>query len=193
MGERTCALVQNLLGLGLEGKDLHTGHIVLRCMVVLIATLAMVRMSSKRFLARRNAFDVVLAFILGSLLSRAINGSARFGPTLIGGFCLVLLHRFMGWAAIRWPRFEHLIKGRGETLINNGCLDEKAMARNHVSNADLEEDLRLDGAIDGLQELTKVKHARIERNGCISVMRHAAAFNLEAEPGVQNIHVDVEG
>ncbi len=42
------------------------------------AALVMVRSGDKRFFARKSAFDVILGFMLASVLSRAINGSAPF-------------------------------------------------------------------------------------------------------------------
>ena len=64
-----------------------------------VTTLVMVRVSSKRSLAEKTAFDATLLVIIASVLARAINGSASFLPTLGAGFVLVLLHRFLAMAA----------------------------------------------------------------------------------------------
>jgi hypothetical protein len=42
----------------------------------------MVRLSSKRSLAEKTAFDAVLLVIIASVLARAINRSAAFFPTI---------------------------------------------------------------------------------------------------------------
>ena len=47
-----------------------------------MATLIIVRLSTKRSLAEKTAFDAVLVVIIGSMLARAINGSEAFFPTL---------------------------------------------------------------------------------------------------------------
>jgi uncharacterized membrane protein YcaP (DUF421 family) len=57
-------------------------QVSLRALIMFIAALIIVRLGSKRFLARKTAFDFILAFMLGSMLSRAINGSAELLPTL---------------------------------------------------------------------------------------------------------------
>ena len=72
------------LGLGTEPKDLTFLQISLRGIIVVLATLAMIRIGHKRSLARKTAFDAVLIVILASVLSRAINGSSAFFAT-IGG------------------------------------------------------------------------------------------------------------
>jgi uncharacterized membrane protein YcaP (DUF421 family) len=56
-----------------------------------------VRLGSKRFLGQTSAFDTIVGIMLGSIMSRAINSSAPFFPTLIAGVVLVghacLAHR----------------------------------------------------------------------------------------------------
>ena len=64
-----------LLGFGLEPNELTFLQISLRGIFVFCATLVMVRMSSKRSLAEKTAFDAVLIVIIASVLTRAINGS----------------------------------------------------------------------------------------------------------------------
>src|SRR5256714_10875722 len=88
-----------LLGLGAEPKDLTFDQISLRGIIVFLATLIMVRLGHKRSLARKTPFDAVLLVILAAVLSRAINGSAPFFPTLGGGVVLVLLHRLFAYLA----------------------------------------------------------------------------------------------
>src|SRR5438874_12775466 len=94
------SLVQ-FLGLHVEPKNLTFIQISVRGIIVLGATLLMVRLSSKRSLAEKTAFDAVLIVILASVLARAINGSASFFPTLGAGFVLVLIHRMLAAAAFR--------------------------------------------------------------------------------------------
>src|SRR5207237_9513306 len=68
--------VAQLLGLGLEPKDLTFTQVSLRGVVIFLITLVMVRLSSKRSLAEKTAFDAILLVILASVLSRAITGTA---------------------------------------------------------------------------------------------------------------------
>ena len=75
----------------MEPKDLTFLQTALRAVIVFVATLVMVRLSSKRSLARKTAFDAVLLIIIASVLARAINGSTPFFPTIGTGFVLVVL------------------------------------------------------------------------------------------------------
>src|SRR5438132_1152573 len=163
-----CDLVGRLLGLGIEPKDLTFVQVSLRGIVVLAATLVMVRLSSKRSLAEKTAFDAVLLVILASVLARAINGSSPFFPTLGAGFVLVVLHRLLGAVAYYSHGFGILIKGKPVVLVQNGKLQHKNMRLNHISEHDLEEDMRLDAKTE---DLSKIKVARAERSGDISFIK----------------------
>jgi uncharacterized membrane protein YcaP (DUF421 family) len=161
-------LFNELLGLGIEPKELTFLQISLRGIIVFGATLIMVRVSSRRSLAEKTAFDATLLVIIASVLARAINGSASFVPTLGAGFVLVLLHRFLALAAYYSHGFGILIKGKPAILVENGKLQHRNMCINHVSEHDVEEDMRLDAATE---DLSKIKLARLERSGDISFIK----------------------
>src|ERR1700746_1897871 len=126
-------LLQTLLGIGVQPKDLTFLQVSIRGIVVFIAALIMVRLSSKRSLAEKTAFDAVLVVIIGSMLARAINGSEAFFPTLGTGFVLVFLHRLLGIAAVYSHAFGILVKGNPVMLVQNGRLQRKNMLWEHIS------------------------------------------------------------
>src|SRR6266478_2712895 len=125
--------LSGVLGLGVEPKDLTFLQISLRGIIVLFATLVMVRLGHKRTLARKTAFDAVLLVILASVLSRAINGSAAFFATLGGGLVLVLLHRLLALIAFHSHWFGILVKGKPDTIVRDANMIRVVMRSNHVS------------------------------------------------------------
>ena len=157
-----------LLGLDAEPKDLTFTQISLRGIIIFLITLVMVRLSSKRSLAEKTAFDAILLVILASILSRAINGTAGFFTSIGGGFVLVFLHRFFAWLACRSHAFGKLIKGCPEIIVENGKPVLAMMRRNLISQHDLEEDLRLEAKTE---EFADIRVARIERSGDISFIK----------------------
>ena len=161
-------LLQTLLGISTEPRELTFLQVAIRGVIIFIATLVMVRLSSKRSLAEKTAFDAVLVVIIGSMLSRAINGSAAFFPTLGSGFVLVLLHRLFGLTAYYSHAFGILLKGKPVVLVQNGRLQRKNMLWNHITEHDLEEDMRLEGKTE---DLSRIKVARVERSGDISFIK----------------------
>jgi uncharacterized membrane protein YcaP (DUF421 family) len=161
-------LIDAWLGLGAQPKDLTFLQISLRGIIVFLATLAMIRIGHKRSLARKTAFDAVLIVILASVLSRAINGNSAFFATIGGGVVIVLVHRLFAFIAYHSHWFGCLLKGRPEVIVEDGNLILATMRRNHISEHDLEEDLRLDAE---MENTSKVKIARVERSGDISFIK----------------------
>lgn len=161
-------LLQTLLGISVQPKDLTFLQVSIRGVIVFIAAVIMVRLSSKRSLAEKTAFDAVLVVIIGSMLARVINGSEAFFPTLGTGFVLVLLHRLFGVAAYYSHAFGFLLKGTPSVLVQNGRLERKSMFWNHISEHDLEEDMRLEAKTE---DMSQIRVARLERSGDISFIK----------------------
>jgi len=156
----------SLFGVGMEAQHLTIGQVLLRAVVVFFVTLIIVRVADKRFFAKKTAFDLILGFILGSMMARAINGSEQLGPTIVAGFALAILHRFLGFLACRWKWFGGLIKGSTQTLVENGTVQRREMMRHHIADDDLLEELRL----KGIERPADAKFAILERSGEISVV-----------------------
>jgi uncharacterized membrane protein YcaP (DUF421 family) len=168
-------------GVGVEAQHLTTLQTVLRAVLMFFVALAIVRLADKRFFAKKTAFDVILGFILASMLARAINGSEQLGPTIAAGFVLAFLHRLLGLLACHWPVFGGWIKGHSQTLIEDGRTDHPRLRRHHIATDDLEEELRL----NGVEQTGQVKLARLERSGEISVIKKPAQ-PPDQQPGPAN-------
>src|SRR5207249_10776534 len=95
----------------------------------------------------------------------AINDSAAVFGTLGAGFVLVMLLRSFAHLAYYSHRSGIFFKGAPDTIVRDRECAFPMMRRNHVSMHDLEEDMRLDAHID---DLSKVRLARVERSGDIS-------------------------
>lgn len=156
--------------LGPDGKatELTLLQISLRGLLIFIAGLAMVRIGDRRSLAQKTAFDAMFIVLLGSMLSRAINGTAPFFTTIAAGVVLMIIHRGFAYAAFRSHWLGKMIKGQNLVLVRNGKVDWKAMKHGLVSEHDLDEDLHLGGRAE---ELETIKLARLERSGDISFIK----------------------
>jgi uncharacterized membrane protein YcaP (DUF421 family) len=177
--------------LGLDEARLGAGQMTLRAVVVFVFAVAIVRAGHKRFLGRSTAFDLVLGFVLGSVLSRAITGNAPFGPTLVAGAALVGLHWLLAAAAFHSHRVGVLVKGRPREVVRAGELDSAAMRRAHLTRDDLLEALRLEA---GLDDPRAVELAMLERNGDVSVLRRHAAprvVEVDVRDGVQRLRIEL--
>jgi len=132
-----------------------------------VALLIVVRGGKKRFLGQATAFDVILVITLGSIAARAITGDTGFGTSMLALAVLVLIHWLFSAVARDWGFFSGLIKGHSTVLIRDGRVDRKALYAAHMSDDDLEEDLRAKGVNDPRQ----IAEARLERSGKVSVVK----------------------
>jgi uncharacterized membrane protein YcaP (DUF421 family) len=159
-----------LVLLGPDGKstELTLLNISLRALFIFIVGLALVRIGDRRSLSEKTAFDAIFIVLVGSMLSRAINGTAPFFTTIAAGIVLMLVHRVCAFAACRSHGFGKLLKGQPITVVRNGEVDWQELQRNLVSKHDFEEDLRLDAQTD---DASSIQLARLERSGDISFIK----------------------
>jgi len=165
------ALQNFFLGLlGPDGKatELTVLNISLRGFVIFVVGLALVRIGDRRSLAQKTAFDAVFIVLLGSMLSRTINGTAPFFVTIAGAVALMIVHRVFAFGACKSHWFGKLIKGQPITVVRNGEVDWERLQNALVSKHDFEEDLRLGGKTE---DASTIQLARLERSGDISFIK----------------------
>ncbi|MEH2067704.1 MAG: YetF domain-containing protein [Nostoc sp.] len=181
------------LGLGAEPKTLTFLQMALRAIIIYIAGLMMVRLAGdRRFSGRFTDFDVIMSITFGSLLSRAINGSAPFWGTIGVGFVLVGMNRLFALISDRSRSFRQAIAGNSLILIQDGEIQSNNLKKAHVSQSDLIASLRSNAH---LSDPTQVKVARLERSGQISVIPRVCepqVIEMTVEQGVQIVRVKLE-
>jgi uncharacterized membrane protein YcaP (DUF421 family) len=156
-----------LLGLSSRALDIGYGQMAARAAVMYVVLLIVVRGGKKRFLGRATAFDIILIIMLGSIAARAITGNTGFVTSMLALTVLVLVHWVFSAVARDWRFFSGLIKGHSTVLIRDGRVNRKALYAAHMSDDDLEEDLR----DKGVDDPSKVAEARLERSGKVSVVK----------------------
>jgi uncharacterized membrane protein YcaP (DUF421 family) len=178
-------------GLHTEPKDFTLLQVSLRSIVTYGAGLIILRLSRNRFLARESAFDVLLAFILGSVLSRAINGSSPFLLSIAATVLLVAIHQVLAWLSFRSPHLERLLDGTPGTIVRDGKLLEPTARHHLLSTPNITEALRLKAH---LKELSQVEEARVEVNGEISFIPRRPPpriVEVRVEQGVQVVRLEI--
>jgi uncharacterized membrane protein YcaP (DUF421 family) len=128
----------------------------------------MVRTGDRRSLAQKTAFDALFIVLLGSMLSRAINGSGPFLLTIGACIALMVVHRLCAFCAHRSHAFGKIIKGQEFEVIRDGKVDWDMLGRKLVSKHDLQEDLRLSAKTE---DVADIRLAHLERSGDISFIK----------------------
>ena len=160
-------MLHDILGSGIDPAHRDTAQVCVRAVLVFMFAVGMVRMAKQRFLSDMTAFDVILGIMLGSILSRTVNGSSPLVPTLLAAFLLVMLHRALGRLAYAFGWFSVVVKGRSITLFDGGKRVSEALRRHHISEEDLLQGLRSEGGIADIEDAGTVT---LERSGKISVV-----------------------
>jgi uncharacterized membrane protein YcaP (DUF421 family) len=174
-----------------EGKDLDWWQMGFRAVLVYISTLVIVRLGKKRLFGKSAAMDVVLGVILGSVVSRSINGGATLLPTAGAALVLVALHALSAKVALISPKLGILLKGHSHILVKDGKALKEAMNHSDISQHDLEESLRVEGK---LTQVEQVAEAHLERNGKISIIpvkKDPKILDVKVENGVQTVRIEV--
>ncbi len=183
--------LQWLFGAGQDAKDVDVLQVCFRAVLVYFFGWAILRIGGNRFLGQETAFDVVLGFVLGSVLSRAINGSSTLLLALAASALLVGVHYLLAWATIKYRRVSEIFSGKPATVLRDGEVLREEMRRHQLSDADLDETLRLNGWVD---DRRKVKEARVERNGRVSVVKKESEpriVEVRVEAGVQTVRIEI--
>lgn len=159
--------IGELVQAGESVEDVGVVAMVLRTVVVYVSALTLVRFASRRLLSRAGALDVLVAIMLGSILSRAVNGNAALLPTLAAGGVLLGMQWLLAFIAVHTRWMGTVVKGAPVPLIRDGKVLEKELRMTGLSREDLTEALRLE-AHD--EDPANVRRAYLERNGKISVI-----------------------
>ncbi|MDQ3930817.1 MAG: DUF421 domain-containing protein [Chloroflexota bacterium] len=184
--------LQALFGLGSYAENAGAIQVALRTILVYGSTLVLVRLGSKRFLSEATAFDVIVAIMLGSIMSRAVDGSSPFLPTLLTGGVLLGVHWLFALLAYHTGWFGNLVKGERVLLIKDGEVQRDGMRRGSITEADLEQALRIQ---TNQTDPAKVKRAYLERNGQISIIparQELRVYVVSVENGVQTVRIELE-
>jgi len=160
--------VEYLMG---SGTELTILQMSVRAGCIFFLALAMLRTAGRRSLGKHSAFDTCVVVLLGAVLSRAVVGASPFVPTVGASLVIVLLHRLLGLASIRWEGIERLINGEERRLVENGKIDWTAMRKALLTRTDLDEALRQEA---GATDLSQVKEVILERDGKVTVLLNKA-------------------
>ncbi len=153
--------------IGSDPRTILWWQMCIRAVLIFIYALILIRIGSTRAFGKNASLDIVIAVVLGSILSRALTANARFFPTLAAGATLVLAHLVLSKLILRSRTLGHLIKGVEILLVRNGEIQWDGMRKASVTLHDLKEGIR---SGKGVADLSKVRAAYMERNGQISVI-----------------------
>lgn len=178
-----------LIGGSEDYATLSVTQMIFRTVIIYGVALAMIRIGKRRFMGSYTAFDILIGFVVGSILSRAITGSIRFFDTMIVISTLILLHWIIAAISFHFDKVGGIIKNSARELIVDGEIKEDAMRKSKIGENDLLQALR-DKA--GVESPEQVKAAYLERDGNITVVPKPVkpqVIEIKVEEGVQTVKI----
>ncbi len=143
------------------------GRFLIKPIAIYLAALVIVRFMGKRALGQLSLFDLVIMAGIGDVIvvvgleQRVSFGKGLVILGLIGG-----LEVFLSIVSYRSPLFSRFFEGKPTLLIKDGVLLEENLAKEHLSMADLRQELRK----LGVSKISQVSQAVFEACGKFSVI-----------------------
>jgi uncharacterized membrane protein YcaP (DUF421 family) len=143
------------------------GSYALNMALIYLAGLTVVRLMGKRALGELSLFDFVIMVGIGDVI--VVVGLEQQVPLKRGLLILILLgvlEYCFSLLTFRSKFFSRLIEGTPTILIKDGVMLEENLAKEHISQADLRQELRKQGVL----KLSRVSRAILEACGKFSVI-----------------------
>ena len=143
-------------------------EIAARTIVMFFVALLLIRISGMRAFGKATAFDNIIAFLLGAVLSRGIIGATTFISTVVSGLVLVIIHRVLSLVSMDNKLIGNFIKGKKFVLYKDKSFIRKNLIKAGVSEDDIYDELRAELKTDNLEEVEEIN---MERTGTISFIK----------------------
>jgi uncharacterized membrane protein YcaP (DUF421 family) len=151
---------------------------IVRPIIVYIFLVILLRIFGKRELAQLNPFDLVVLLSLSNTVQNAIIGDDNsVTGGIIGAISLLVMNYLVVRFLFRHRRLDEIIEGEPSVLMKNGVVDNKELARELITTAELQVLARRQG-FDSLEDLQEI------------VLEPGGSFIMKAKKPTHDQHVD---
>ncbi|HEX7193112.1 MAG TPA: YetF domain-containing protein [Thermoanaerobaculia bacterium] len=151
---------------------------ILRPIIVYIFLVVLLRIFGKRELAQLNPFDLVVLLSLSNTVQNAIIGDDNsVAGGIVGAVSLLVMNYLVVRFLFKHRRLDEIIEGQPTVLMKDGVVNNKELASELISTAELVMIARRQGfdSLDDLQEI---------------VLEPGGAFVMKAKKPTHEQHVD---
>jgi uncharacterized membrane protein YcaP (DUF421 family) len=149
-------------------ENISPAEITARAVVMFILTFLVIRFTGMRSFRQNNPLDLVIAFLIGGILSRGVVGATPFFTTLFGAVALLILQKILFKLSFVSKWFEITIKGERFLIYENGKFIRENMRKADVTKLEVYEDLRVQFQTESLEQFEKIY---VEKTGEISFVK----------------------
>jgi len=139
---------------------------IIRPIIIYAFLVILLRVFGKRELAQLNPFDLVVLLSLSNTVQNAIIGDDNsVSGGMIGAVTLLVTNYLVVRYLFRHRRLDQMMEGKPSTLIKEGHVCKKEMARELLTTAELQSVIRRQG-FDGIQD---IETCILEPGGAFSI------------------------
>lgn len=147
--------------------DLSLAESVLRASLVYLSLVVLFRVVLKRQSGSLGLPDVLLVVLVSECVSQSMTSEAKSVPNgLVAVLALLFWNYTLDRVAFYWPWLQRRLEPAPLDLIRDGKPLRENLASEGITDEELESQLRL----SGVDDVAKVKTARIESEGSVSVV-----------------------
>jgi len=143
-------------------------EIVARSVVMFLITFIMIRLTGMRPFRKNSPFDMVIAFLIGGVLSRGVVGATPFIPTLAGGIALIGFQKLFYKLSLHSRWFEEITKGERFLIYKDGKFLKDKMRSADITTLEVYEDLRAKLQTETLEDVAEIY---VEKTGETSFIK----------------------
>jgi uncharacterized membrane protein YcaP (DUF421 family) len=145
---------------------------IVRAGLVYLFLLIILRLTGKRQVGQLAPFDLVLLLVLSNALQNSMNGGDNsVTGGMISALTLIGVNWVVAYFTFRSKKMARLVEGRPQVLVHNGIVYRDVMARQSLTQDELDAALRQAGCAS----VADVHFAILENNGQISVRLRPSA------------------
>jgi len=143
-------------------------EIVERSVAMFLITFIIVRITGMRPFRKNSPFDMVMAFLIGGVLSRGVVGATPFIPTLASGIALIAFQKLFYKLSLYSKWFEKITKGKRYLIYKDGRFIKENMQAADITTLEVYEDLRAKLKTETLEEVAEIY---VEKTGETSFIK----------------------
>lgn len=145
-----------------------------RGLLVYVVMLIVMRVLGKRTVGNFTAFDLLVALMLGEVVDEIIYGDVGIAQGMVAILVVALAKYVTAWLTYWDHGLNKILEGTPTEMVKNGELVREGLKKELVNEQEVMAALRLQGVSD----VREVKHAYMEVDGILSVIKEEWAEPL---------------
>ena len=147
-----------------------TGELLLRCVLMYIMIIVVLRLTGKRGVRQLSIFEVAIILCLGSIAGDPMfTEDLPLIQALVVMSTIMILYRVTTWLMMKYQPFEDLLEGKSAYIVENGQLVIEEIQKGKMSHDEFFAEMRQ----QSVEHLGQVRVGLLESDGKFSILYYA--------------------